>query len=246
VSRRSRVLPLDRVRVAVTRLRASATRDEGISLVELIVGILVLGIVSALIAGLFTSTMQVVTVSSALDRNTRMASNGMNEMSRIVRAGTPYPVAGAIEPLPAFALVKNEEFTIYAYVNLANSDQKPVKVKFSVENGSLVETTWKSTLQSNGYYTFGTSASMTRTLASSVVLPKASGSPYIFTYLDANGTPIAVPNTLQGLVGDDALRGVAAVTVTLTIQGSSTDTRSRVTLVNTVGIPNLGQNRVIS
>lgn len=237
--------PAKRMRNALERLRAGASRDEGISLVELIVGILVLGIVSALIAGLFTSTMQVVTVSSALDRNTRMASNGMNEMSRIVRAGTPYPVAGAIEPLPAFALVRNEEFTMYAYVNLANSDQKPVKVKFSVENGSLVETTWNSTLQSSGYYTFGSSAPTTRTLASSVV-PKASGSPYIFTYLDANGAPIAVPNTLQGLVGDDALRSVAAVTITLTIQGSSTDTRSRVTLVNTVGIPNLGQNRVIS
>jgi type II secretory pathway pseudopilin PulG len=234
-----------RTRGALARLRAISARDDGISLVELIVGILVLGIVSALIAGLFTSTMQVVTVSSALDRNTRMASNGMNEMSRIVRAGTPYPVSGALEPLPTFAVVKNESFTIFAYVNLANSDQKPVKVKFSIDNGRLVETTWKSTLQTSGYYTFDSSTPSTRILASSVV-PKAPGSPYIFTYLDANGTPIVVPNTADGLVGDDALQSVAAVTITLTIQGSSTDTRSRVTLVNTVGIPNLGQNRVIS
>ncbi len=227
-------------------LRLAGTgRDTGASLVEIVVGIFILGIVTALIAGLFSSTMQVVTVSSALDTNTRMASNGMNEMSRIVRAGTPYPVAGAIEPEPAFALVKNEEFTIYAYVNLANSDQRPVKVNFSIVNGDLIETTWTSQLQSGGYYTFPSTTSTRRVLASSVV-PKASGSPYIFTYLDANGASITVPTTTTGLTGADALRNVAAVKITLTIQGSSTDTRSRVTLVNTVGIPNLGQNRVIS
>jgi type II secretory pathway pseudopilin PulG len=234
--------PARAVRDGAARLRTAP--DAGISLVELIVAILVLGIVSTMIVSLFAGTLQAVTVSSALDKNTREASNGMNEMSRIVRAGTPYPVSNAVQPKPAFATAANETFTIYAYVNLANSDQQPVKVQFSVDgNGNLVEKKWTSTL-SGGYYTFPTTtAPTTRTLASSVV-PKVSGSPYIFTYLDASGAAIPMPS--GGLVGDDALAAISSVTITLTIQGSSMDTRSRVTLVNTVGIPNLGQNRVIS
>lgn len=215
--------------------------DEGISLIELIVGILVLSIVTALIASFYISTVQVISVSSALETNTRMASNGMNEMSRIVRAGTPYPVAGAIEPKPAFAEVTSRAFTIYAYVNLTNSDQRPVKVRFSVSNGRLVETTWRSTL-SNGYYVF-TGAPTERVLASSVVTD-VPGKPALFSYVDANGAAISVPTA--GLTDEDALRSVNSVTITLVIQGSATDTRSRVTLVNTVGVPNLGQNRTVS
>lgn len=225
--------------------------DAGISLVELVVGILVLGIVTTLIANLYISTVKVISVSSSIDTNTRMASNGMNEMTRVVRAGTPYPTPGAIEPKPTFVAADSKSLTMYAYVNLTNSDQTPVRVRFSVTNDNdLQETSWAAKPPVGGFYTFPdwTQPTSTRELATSVVpqaeaLPGGGTRPPLFTYADANGVRIPVP--AGGITNEETLRSIASVTITLTIQGSSIDERARVTLVNTVGIPNLGQNRTL-
>ncbi|RWZ64299.1 hypothetical protein ELQ92_05905 [Labedella populi] len=232
------------------RRYSSQTGESGMSLVELVVGILVFGIVTTLIANLYISTVQVVSVSSSLDTNTRMASNGMNEMTRVVRAGTPYPVAGAIEPKPTFVAADGTSLTMYAYVNLANSDQTPVRVRFSVVDDNLMETTWAAAGPVNGFYSFPAweAPTATRELAASVVpqaeaLSDGGARQPLFTYSDVNGAAITVPP--GGVTDEETLRSIASVTITLTIQGSTTDERARVTLVNTVGIPNLGQNRTL-
>ncbi|RWZ50034.1 type II secretion system protein [Labedella phragmitis] len=230
------------VAARMVSVRRVAQRDEGISLVELVVGILVLGIISALIANLFISSVRAMSVSSATDTNTRMASNGMNQLTRMVRAGTPYPVKNEMVPRPAFVQIAPDSFTMYAYVNLQNSDQKPVKVQYSVERTDLIETTWEAGPPDGDFYNFPPDPTSRRELATSLVPAAETGSP-LFTYLDKAGHPIAVPS--GGVISTDVLASVSAVSIALTIQGSSTDTRSRVALENTVAIPNLGRTRVI-
>jgi hypothetical protein len=236
--------------------RASARLpvDAGISMSELIVGMFVLTIVTAMIASFYVSTMRTVTVSSALTTNTQMASNGMNELARVIRAGTTNPRASAELPTPAFVKATSRSIVMHAFVNLRSSEQTPVLVEFSVDAaGRLIERTWNATSHADGYWTFptmeklaespptATAPSSTRVLASSVA-PTATGGAQLFRYVAADGSEISLPSA--GL-GEDARRSVAAVTVTLVIQGATDDSRSRVTLQNTVGIPNLGLTRSV-
>jgi hypothetical protein len=200
---------------------------------------LVFGIVSVLIVSLYASTLKTVSVASNVNVNSSAASNGMNEMARVIRAGTANPVRGQTLDNPAFAVAKGNELVMYAYINLASSEQTPVMVKFHVEGGNLVESTWPATSLGEGYWQFPdpavTIAASTRVLASGIVSPST-----LFSFRRADDT--ALPATASGLSLDDR-RLVAAVTVTISIQGDDRDAASRVTLRNTVGVPNLGIER---
>jgi type II secretory pathway pseudopilin PulG len=231
----------DRLRSARRRVsrvdRAGGSSDAGISLIELLVGMLVLSIVSVLIVSLYTSTLKTVTVASELNTNTSQASNGMNELARIIRAGTANPVRGQTVPNPAFVVAQKDVLLMYAYVNLASSEQTPVMVRFHVDGDRrLIESTWPATSLGEGYWRFPDPAdsrpSTTRVLASGV-----TDTASLFSYQRANGSVFTVPSS--GLSLADR-RLVAAVTVQLRIQGDAGDTSSRVTLRNTVGVPNLG------
>ena len=72
--------------------------------------------------------------------------------------------------------------------------------------------------------------------------------PWTFTYLDANNNPITTGAGAAGGVANvkTTLATIAAVQVSLTVLTKLGVTDHAVTLQNTVGLPNLGQNRVIS
>ena len=226
--------------------RPGLRRDEsGISLIELLVAMVLTTIVMLIAVGLFSQIMNVSQSAGSLNTNTRQAANGMNEMARIIRAGTNNPVKNQLTPSPAFVAASAESLTIYTYVNQSSSDQTPKMVRFrvvrsgtgSAATATLVEDTWAATATTDKYWTFpaaSTTPASSRTLASTVAA--ASTSTPLFTYLDGDGNPIAVPGT--GFTAAQ-LGTIASVKVVLTIQKSVANATSQVTLQNTVGIPNL-------
>jgi type II secretory pathway pseudopilin PulG len=221
--------------------------DAGVSIAELAVAIMILGIVTALVAGFYSSTIKTIGVASALRTNTAMASNAMNELSRVIRAGTENPLRDRELPDPAFVSATAESLVIYAYVNLQSSDQNPVMIRFRIDGDRrLIEEKWAATKDSHGYWRFPSLSARpeplptTRRVVASALAPVAPGVPALFSYVDVSGAVIPLPAAGLSVA---AIRTVAAVSLTVSIQGSASDAGSRVMLENTVGIPNLGLNR---
>jgi type II secretory pathway pseudopilin PulG len=237
---------------------ARLRRDEsGISLIEWIVAMFVFGIVITLIANLYVGTTRAMDNAQNTNQNTRSASNAMNETARMLRAGTDNPVQatgfGTPPPNdPAFVYARNESVLFYAFVNLTGTAQQPIQVRLRVDQASrqLVEDIWPATNIGNGYWSFPaetTTPQRTRILADAIA-PRSNTSPWTFTYLDTTNTAIATSVGATGGVANvkTTLATIAAVQVTLTVLTRTGVTDHSVTLQNTVGLPNLGQNRAIS
>ncbi|WP_241972708.1 hypothetical protein [Cryobacterium cryoconiti] len=181
--------------------------------------------------------MRTVTQTRMLSTNARESSNGMNEVSRVIRAATENPVSGAANQ-PALEQALNESVTLYAYINLTSSAELPVKIRLSLDSSRrLIETQWPAVEfpAGSGFFTFSPTSSSTKIMAGTIA-PQTGTRPYLFTYVLKDGTELTTPST--GLTAAQR-ETVAAITVTMTLQGSATDTRSAVTLRNTVGMPNL-------
>jgi prepilin-type N-terminal cleavage/methylation domain-containing protein len=211
--------------------------EQGLSLVELLVSMLVLGIVTAVVTGLYVSTMRNVTYAQNLSANTRSVSNGMNEMARVIRAATDNPVPGVTLSAPALEKAKDESVTFYAYVNLGTTlaTQPPIKVELSLDaNRRLVETKYAAVSVASGYYAFSSSPESSRLLTETIA---PATTPSLFSYLKSDGTAI-VPSA-GGLTAAER-RLITAVQISITVTNGSTDARTWVTLQNTVGMPNRG------
>ncbi|WP_345761939.1 PulJ/GspJ family protein [Diaminobutyricibacter sp. McL0608] len=211
--------------------------DRGLSLIELIVAMFLTSIVLVVTVSLFVSTTKSANVAQSIDGGTRQASNGMNELARMIRAATPNPYSNPAPgtPLnePALTSASANSVTFYAYVNLTASGESPVKVTYTVNaQGRLAETQCKATTTTagvNGHWDFVTgTACVTRYLCNS--LPTTG---QLFHYLTAGGVEISPPGTDATL-----LPTIRAIKVSLTIQ--PTGKANAVTLTNTVGMPNLG------
>lgn len=237
------------MRMRSTREWSSATEGErGVSLVELLVAIMLLGIVLTMVSGLYISGMRTVSMTGDVNVNTKTASNGMNEVARVIRAGTANPVEGQALSDPAFVEAKPESVILYAYVNLDSSGEQPVMIRLYVNaQRQLVEQRWASNALVDGYWGFpslypattGYAAPESTRILADTIAPHSGSAPYLFTYYsDLKGHDAIA--AFGGNVGSSALSTIVAVKVTMTVQPSLTDNSSPVTLVNIVGIPNLG------
>jgi len=217
------------------------------TLIELAVTIFVLGVLSTVVVGLFVNISTTLTRDRASMDSTNVAAIGMNEVTKVIRAGTEIRVAGLTLNDPVFATAMKEEMTLNAY--LADSSTgvlAPVKVRLAVDatTRELTETRWSSTKNAAGYWIFSTTAGAPRTIARSlavVAVPPAAGQRNLFTYYDKDGVELVIP---AGGLTESQRRAVAAVQVSVTVQADQTGRATPVTLQNTVGMPNLGVSRV--
>lgn len=224
------------------RLR-SAGSERGLSLVELLVTIMLFTIIMALVSGFYISALKSMGLSRDLTENTKTVSNAMSAVSRAVRAGTNNPVAGSAIPDPAFVVAKTDDIVFYAYVNLTDAQERPVMYRFWVDraNGQLREAQWPATALANGRWGFPattTAPTYSRVIAETVS-PYDGDNP-VFTFIRANGTEIVPGESGLSLANRQLIVGVR---VALQVQNSLTDGEHRVTLVNLVGMPNLGYAR---
>ena len=232
--------------ISSTRVRRITLRgDEGITLVELLVAIVLLAIASAMILNLFLSTTKAVGTSSSLTQNTRTAANIMDEISRVIRVGNLNLAPGNVTD-PAVVVAKPESLTIIAYIDSRNlRDPEPVKVEFTVNAArQIVETRWPATRNAEKYWVFSATASSTRTLPGTIAIP--SGANTLFTYYTpdstadglAEGKKIAFTNKTAGLDRSERLK-IRSVHVNLVVLGAGDSASTAITVQNMVGIPNL-------
>lgn len=212
----------------MTRLRTFLSRDdEGFTLAELMVTMMLLGIITSItVAAAMQTSRTVVQESTRLD-SLAIATVGMNDLTKTVRAGTEIQVLSAPN-LPAFAAVGPESMTLY--VNLGPI---PSKVTYTVDgNRELIEQTTKANPSSGPYWTFsGTPTTITMARK----IPTGSAQP-LFTYYDGNGDVVAPTGSTDPTV----LATIERVGISLTVQANGIANVPAVTLTNKVALPNLG------
>lgn len=218
--------------------RTGEDRERGMTLTEVLVASVVLMIVLTASSSLYISATKSISMAGATNTNTANASNGMNELARVIRAGTSNPVVGQPLDDPAFLEAKPESVILYSYVTADPAAPKPVMTRYYLNSQrQLVEDRWVSTLVA-GYWTFpspSTAPQSTRILTTTVP-PRVGTAADLFTYY----------SDVQGKVVTTTLSSIVAVKITLTVQQSLTNSSSPVTLVNLVGIPNLNALDTIS
>jgi len=230
------------------RLRKALGRDDGLTLVELLVAMVLLGVLLSVIAGLYTSALRAVTQARGQTGNTKIASTIMNETARVIRAGTEIPLTPPALPAPAFVSATKDDVLLYAYINLTSSTEQPQLIRLRVDRttGNFIESRWPATPATGGRWTFPANPCVTTNTPTGCTAPTSKATlggaipaslTEVFKYYASNGTQIPVPS--GGLSADDRAL-VASVKVTIVVQPTLTDNTNPVTLENQIGMPNLG------
>ncbi len=215
-------------------LRRRRSLDAGLSLIELLIAIMLTGLIMTLGVWMFVAGTHSVSLAQSIDGGTRQASNGMNQVARMIRAATPNPLASPTpgNPLNAPAIISATATSLqfYAYVNLSGAES-PVMVAYGLNNGILQETQYPATSNiagANGHWDFG-AARPTRNLCNSI-----PASTIVFQYFDKTGAALLPAN----LTADTQRAAIASIQVTITIQ--PTGAANAVTITNTIGMANVG------
>jgi len=221
---------IQRIRSAVRGER----REDGLTLIELLVAMGLFAVLLAIVGGTFYSITRATTFAAARDQNSRNTSNAMNEIVRKVRAAADNPRVGASDS-PAFISAGRSSVQFTTLV-ATGRDAVPQQVSFSVSaDGVLTEKVVAGTTTDNAYYTFS-GAGSTSTIASSIEVPDASGTP-VFQYLDVASN--VLPPNAAGAIPADQIGQIAFVQVTLRLSSTASTLKNGITLQNTIGLPNL-------
>lgn len=217
-------------------------RESGMTLVELVVAMAVSGILFAMISSMFVNAIRSYGDQRGSVTNSRMASNSMNELTRIIRAGTEIPVYGSAINTPVFVYAGSEQLKMNSFIDSENAaDPAPLQVQFSRDaNDNLVETRWTAYHVNTTYWAFHSTLDSTRIVARS--LTAATDDAPLFSYYAEDGTRL-VPPAGESL-SDSQIRNIASVRVTMRVQTDGSGHVDPVELQNMVGIPNLGVARV--
>lgn len=222
----------------------AAARDGGITLVELLVSMMLLGLIMAMLSGLYLSATRAVSFGQSMDGSTRVASNAANELSQVLRFATPLKVTGVAAPSPAFVAAGRESVTFYSNVDVdaaasvAVLPTKPTRVKFEINSArALIESRWTATAAGTAWVFAAPTTTANRSIdLGSRYLAPGSGAP-LFSYLDAAGAAITPP--LTGSMAAADLARITAVRITVRLQGTSGNSAGPVIVENTIALPNL-------
>ncbi|MCW4385332.1 type II secretion system GspH family protein [Salinibacterium sp. SYSU T00001] len=220
--------------------------EAGFSLPELIVAMFLFSIVSTLAVTLVVTVSQAFMRERAATDSTNVAAVGMNEVTRIIRAGTLVPQASGND-LPVFAEAKKESVTLHAYIDTSSSTPRPLRVRFAIDPATrdLVETRWLSTPHPTvpGAWVFNSTPDSSRVIARKIVVP-AGGEASLFTYYRiVAGEPQEI-SIGSGGVSSSLFGEIAVVEVRMKVQADITERADPVTITNRVGLPNLGISRL--
>lgn len=220
----------------------SIRSDAGLTLLELLVAMGVSSILIALVATVFVTTSRVFTDQEGATDSARMASTAMNEVTRVVRAGTELPESGKTANTPVFAYAGAEKIEMAAFIDAESSkDPAPVKVSFGRNSANeLVETRWAADRYLKIYWKFRDSPASARTIARSLLAPDKTRP--LFRYFDKDGA--ALTPAAGASLSEDQRRNIASVQITMQVQANGSGRTAPVAIQNMVGLPNLGVARV--
>lgn len=224
----------------VRRVRTARRSDSGLTIPELLVTMFLLSMITVLMVGLVAAFSQTFTRDRAASDSTMVASAGMKEVTRIVRSGTELRLTGGgVVSAPVFVDARENDLTLYAFIDTNAASPRPIKVRFSIDgNRRLIETRWRTT-NAVAPWSFAAVGSPSSSRPVARFVP--TDAEPIFRYLDAGNQVMPVPT---GGFTTEQLRTIAAVQVTLTVQADAAGRADRVVMQNSVGIPNRGISRV--
>lgn len=216
--------------------------DRGLTLVELMVTMILLGIVTSITVVTVTVIGRATVNDQARGESLDLARIGMNNMTRTIRAGTEVQRSGGQSNLPAFVCARADSVVVYASLGAA-----PTMVRYGVNSDrDLVESRWNSIGGTPPYYGFpaltDSSAEPCKVstayppTASRVIASKIPTGTTLFVYQDDQGAVITPPTPTD--VG--ALGNIRRVQISLTVDAEPSLPTNPVTLTNTVVLPNLG------
>lgn len=217
---------------AARRLRAG---DDGIGMVELLVSMMLSAVLLAMVGTMFVNVARATTSSNQSREGSTTAGTIANELSQVIRSGVQNAVQGQPALDPAIVAGGAESLTVYSLTGTSAAAPAPVRVRFTVSGGQLVEERWNA-VSTGGFWTFGSGAAgFSRTLGGTV-LPASGSEDPLFVYLDAAGAPLPVAAT--GLTPAQRA-AVAAVRISVRVRAASSASAPVVLLQNTVGLPNV-------
>lgn len=219
------------------RIRGIERDEAGVTLPELLVTMMLLTMLLAMIMTIFVAFTRTFADDRSSSNNTASATVAMDEMTRVIRAGTKNEVETSATLQPVFSKAGPNGVTLQAYVDTNATAPRPTQVQFLVgADNSIVEKRWNAAVSATGYFSFGGAANSERTIARGV---DHSAAP-VFVFYDKSYNEI-IP--VGGYVPDAKLSAIAAVQITLTVQSDETGRSQAATLQNSVGIPNLNVSR---
>jgi len=214
-------------------LRRRLRGEEGITLVEVLV-VMMLSLLLMTIAVTFFTTVSKQTMQ-AVDtrRSTADASNIMNVVSTSIRAAVRNAVSTSPNPDPAIVAGSATSVTVITYTDAGPSFELPQRLRYSIDaSGRMIEEAWRST-NVGGYAVF---PSMSATPNSKRVLGNVvvntSAEP-LFRYYDATGAQLGAGATLT------ASQRAAVTSVRFFVKVRAEKSQQVVVLDNTVGMPNM-------
>jgi prepilin-type N-terminal cleavage/methylation domain-containing protein len=207
-------------------LRRLGRDERGLTLVELLITMVLMGLVGSLVLSVYSTSADVVVDNDRRLDSVNIATIGMERLSKAIRAGTEIKQHSA-QNLPAFRSVATEAVSFYSYLG-----SEPSLITFSINgNRELTETVVPADAASTEPYWTFTGASTTRIVARKI--PAGLATP-LFRYYDGGGAQIS-PTTNQ-----DELRRIEQVQISLTVQADPTNSVRAAVLENRVALPNLG------
>lgn len=209
----------------VLRRRIEGRSDSGLTLTELLVTLVLMGVVGSIMLGATVMVSRTVTNAQASGDSLDIARIGVNRMARSVRAGIEIVRSGTANQ-PAIDSMGPNSLTIYS--SLGSS---PTKITYAIDaNRNLTETV----VTAGGTSPYWTFTGTPRTTIIAYKVPAAA--PALFTYLDSNGVVLATQTAT-----DDATTGlIKQIRLNLQVDANPGKGVGPVTLTNTVVLPNLG------
>lgn len=229
-------------------VRDVAKRDEGFSLVELLVAIMLMGIVLIVVANLFISTSKSTAQSGEVHESTGNASNIANAVGSVVPFAVNNPKTGATDPDPAILVARADRLVIMAAIGVpatleaSGRPTKPTLVEYTVAaDRQLLDRRWIPAASGSTWVFAGTdpttvAPASTRRLGGSLT----TGAP-IFTYRDVDDNLL---NPGTGALTLAQRRLVATVEVRISVVPPGDPTATPVVITTRYPLANLGLREV--
>lgn len=228
------------------RLRRMRENQDGLSLAEILVAVMLSMIILVMVTSFFIQTAKVTTNAGQQRDANRNASNISNELTSVLRVASTLPKVNTATADPAIVDGTRSSLTVYSLSNTSATNPAPVKITFTLDGtGKVTETRCTGTANGN-YYTFASCVTTTtRTLGTNVLAPTTTTGTTVqalvdtgqmFTYLDVNNAPMLIGT---GSLSATQRNTVAKIVITVRTQGANSSAKP-VVVSSTVVLRNIG------
>ena len=226
--------------MSLNRLRKRLRADDGLSLAELLVGMMVTSILLAIVGSLFVNVAKITLNSNATTARAGVGTNIMDALSKGIRTAVNNPTS-SINTDPAIISGTTKSLSLYTYLDAKVAPGGaggiagklvPTKVTYTVDaKGNLIEERVLGT-DSAGYWTF-TGTAIQRVVGGPILTP--TGDAALFLFYDADGNNIALT-----AASDATMRAkVTSVRVNVQITNKLTSGNDPILISNTITLINL-------